>query len=233
MSLPFSWRTLAACSAFASVLAVPPSAAAQGHLPAGFGYVANAIPTVIEAIRYYGTDNFIGVPIRGYEAPRCILSLPAIQALARVQQRLEPFGLGLKLFDCYRPQRAVDHFLEWSKDPHDQRHKATYYPEVAKDRLFTEGYIAERSGHSRGSTVDLTLVDSASAAELDMGTVFDYFGPASWPESPAVATQARANRLLLQMLMRDAGFLPLAEEWWHFTLANEPFPDTYFDFTVR
>ena len=219
--------------AAASATILTPSTAIADTLPPGFVHVADVIPGIHEDVRYFTSNNFIGEPIRGYDAARCILTYPAAQALAQVQTQAALFGLGLTLFDCYRPQRAVDHFVAWSKNLDDQRHKAEYYPDVAKDRLFVEGYIAERSGHSRGSTVDLTLVDLATGQPLDMGTPFDYFGPASAPGSTLVSAEARANRLALQQLMQGAGFKPLPEEWWHFTLIREPFPTTYFDFPVR
>ena len=152
-----------------------------------------------------------------------------------MQKDLEAFGLGLKVFDAYRPQRAVDHFVRWAEDLDDTRMKAKYYPGVEKKHLFRDGYIAARSGHSRGSTVDLTIVSLGpdDPVELDMGTGWDYFGPRSWPASLDVSPQQRANRMLLQSLMVKHGFKPLAEEWWHFTLKDEPFPKTYFDFVIE
>ncbi|MGE4506222.1 MAG: M15 family metallopeptidase, partial [Desulfovibrionaceae bacterium] len=141
--------------------------------------------------------------------------------------------LGLKVFDAYRPQRAVDHFVRWAEDLADTRMKAEFYPGVDKENLFRDGFIAARSGHSRGSTVDLTIIDLASGAELDMGTPFDFFGPESWPGNPAMPALVRANRALLQRVMAAHGFRHLREEWWHFTLNGEPHPDTYFDFPVR
>lgn len=149
---------------------------------------------------------------------------------------LAPFGLGLKLFDAYRPQRAVEHFVRWARDVNDLRMKAEFYPGVEKRDLLKEGYIAEKSSHSRGSTVDVTLVPlnaTRPAQALDMGTPFDWFGPESWPNSPAVTPVQRAHRLLLRMVMEKHGFQPYAQEWWHFTLINEPFPGTYFDFPVQ
>ena len=146
------------------------------------------------------------------------------------------FGLGLKIFDAYRPQRAVDHFVRWAKDIGEVRMKKEFYPNVDKGNLFKEDYIAEKSGHSRGSTVDLTVIglDAKSGeAELDMGTAFDYFGPQSWPESPVVSAGQRAHRMLLQKLMEKHGFKPYPKEWWHFTLSREPYPDTYFDFPIN
>ncbi len=198
--------------------------------------VQQVIPTFQLDLRYYGVDNFVGERIDGYQAPRALLTRPAAEALGRVQQELAPFGLGLKLFDAYRPQRAVEHFVRWARDVNDTRMKATFYPDVAKRDLFKKGYIAEKSSHSRGSTVDVTLVPlnaTHSAKALDMGTSFDWFGPESWPNSSAVTPVQRAHRLLLRTLMEKQGFQPYAQEWWHFTLAAEPFPDTYFDFPVR
>lgn len=203
-------------------------------LPDGFVHVDAVVPGIVVELRYRGAHNFIGTPIDGYRGDRAILSRPAAAALAQVQAELRPFGLGLKIFDAYRPQRAVDHFVRWARDTGDTRMKAEFYPEVDKRNLFRDDYIAERSGHSRGSTVDLTLVNLAPPHEpLDMGTAFDFFGPASWPEHAGLAPQQRANRLLLQSLMRKHGFRPYPKEWWHFTLEGEPYPDTYFDFVVE
>ena len=203
--------------------------------PAGFVEIRDVVPDVVVELRYLSEDNFVGGPVDGYSAEKCFVSAEAADALAGVQRELAAFGLGLKVFDAYRPQRAVDHFLRWAEDLSDTKMKAEYYPEVEKANLFRDGYIAARSGHSRGSTVDLTLVSAASGepVELDMGTGWDHFGPRSWPSSLEVAPQQRANRMLLQTLMVKHGFRPLAEEWWHFTLEDEPFPDTYFDFVVE
>ncbi|MDD2358362.1 MAG: M15 family metallopeptidase [Thiovulaceae bacterium] len=202
-------------------------------VPSGFVDLQKAVPTVVVELRYSGENNFIGKPIDGYEARICYISTPAALALKSVQEKLSLFGFGLKVFDGYRPQRAVNHFVRWAKDLSDTKMKAIYYPNVLKSELFEKGYIAARSGHSRGSTVDLTLIDLATGKELDMGTGFDFFSPISWPTSKEVTSQQRANRLLLRSIMMSQGFRPLEEEWWHFTLANEPYPTTYFDFVVR
>jgi D-alanyl-D-alanine dipeptidase len=184
-------------------------------------------------MRYAGSDNFVGRPILGYEAPVCLLTPEAANALAKVQASLAPEGLGLKVFDCYRPVRAVKAFAAWAKDPADQANKARYYPDIDKSRLFELGYIAERSGHSRGSTVDLTLVELPGGREVDMGSGYDLFDPLSWPTDPRPSTEQRANRMRLQAAMTAHGFRPLKEEWWHFTLNNEPYPNRYFDAPVR
>lgn len=205
---------------------------AQPARPGGFTDARATIPDLVVDMRYAGRENFVGRPIDGYAAPVCILSRPAADALARVQAQLAPFGLGLKVFDCYRPARAVADFARWARDPADQARKADYYPNVDKSRLFELGYIAEKSGHSRGSTVDLTIVDLRTGAELDMGAPYDLFDTRSWPSEPTIAPAPRANRLLLQSVMVSNGFRPLKEEWWHFTLRNEPHPETYFDFPV-
>ncbi|MFH1913795.1 MAG: M15 family metallopeptidase [Pseudomonadota bacterium] len=215
------------------VLVVLLAAPAWAGLPEGFCHADEAVPGVVLDVRYFTSHNFVGVPVDGYEAPRVILTVQAARALAGVQQTLARFGLGLKVFDGYRPQRAVDHFVRWAENLDDTRMKAEFYPDVDKANLFRDGYIAAKSGHSRGSTVDLTIIDAATGKPLDMGTAFDFFGPPSWPDSPAMAAQVRANRALLQGIMISHGFRPLAEEWWHFTLEDEPFPDTYFDFPVR
>ena len=199
----------------------------------GFVNSAETVPGLAVDMRYFGEENFVGRRIAGYEAPVCLLTREAAEALGKVQARLAAFGLGLKVFDCYRPTRAVADFAAWARDPSDQKRKTQQYPDVDKSRLFELGYIAERSGHSRGSTVDLTLVDLQSGAELDMGAGYDLFDTLSWPSDPRPAVAARANRMLLQQVMTEAGFRPLKEEWWHFTLNGEPYPETYFDFPVR
>ncbi len=157
----------------------------------------------------------------------------AATALADAQNELAAFGLSLKVFDAYRPQRAVDHFVRWAEDLEDRKMKAVFYPTVPKNILFDEGYISARSGHSRGSTVDLTLVDLESGEELDMGTPWDFFDPSSWPSFQDLSTQVRANRNLLAAVMTKHGFRAIRTEWWHFNLDNEPYPDTYFDFPVN
>lgn len=205
-------------------------------LPQGFSDLTTVIPDVALEIRYFSANNFIGQPIDGYLAPRCLLTQPAAEALAQVQAELKPFQLAIKVFDCYRPQQAVDHFVRWAADVGDTRMRKEYYPEVEKKELFSQGYIAAKSSHSRGSTVDLTLVgvDTKGAmSELDMGTGYDLFSPLSWPDAKGIAPASRAHRLLLQALMTRHGFKPYAQEWWHFTLANEPYSDTYFNFPVQ
>lgn len=184
-------------------------------------------------MRYFTENNFVGRRINGYEAPVCLLTRQAAQALAAVQRDLAMAGLGLKVFDCYRPARAVAHFVRWARNLADQKNKQTYYPDVDKRNLFRKGYIAARSGHSRGSTVDLTLVRLDDGKELHMGSPFDFFGVQSWPSDRSVSVEARTNRMLLAAAMRRRGFQPYDKEWWHFTLRNEPFPKTYFDFPVK
>ena len=205
------------------------------NLPDDFVEIKALIPTIELEIRYYTADNFVGERIDGYEIPKAILTLQATETLNSVQDELSNFDLGLKVFDAYRPQRAVDHFVRWAKDPNDIKMKKFYYPEVNKEDLFIEGYIADKSGHSRGSTVDVTIVSLSDnkSVELDMGTRWDYFSPKSWPSSTNVTPQQRANRMLLQNVMRKHGFKSLKEEWWHFTLENEPYPNHYFDFPIQ
>lgn len=195
--------------------------------------VTDVVPDAVLDVRYAGLENFVGAPVDGYGAARCLLTRPAAEALAGVARDAHTDGLKLKLFDCYRPARAVAHFARWAADLSDTRTKATYYPDLDKGQLFALGYIAERSGHSRGSTLDLTLVEAATGRELDMGTPFDLFSTLSWPGSDAVTPQQKANRALLARLMEAHRFKPFAQEWWHFTLADEPFPDTYFDFPIE
>lgn len=195
--------------------------------------VRSVAPDIAVEMRYAAANNFVGRPIAGYEAPVCLLTRDAATALAAVQASLEASSRGLKVYDCYRPTRAVADFAAWARDLDDQRMKTEYYPNVDKARLFELGYIAERSGHSRGSTVDVTIVDRATGREIDMGTPYDLFDPRSWPTDQSVSAEAQANRQALRLAMRSYGFTPLREEWWHFTLENEPHPDTYFDVPVR
>lgn len=198
-----------------------------------FVYLGSHIPGIVTDVRYYSDDNFVGTRVDGYERPVILLSRPAADALAEVQADLRERGLGLKVFDAYRPQKAVDHFVRWAEDPGDTRTKARYYPDLPKDRLFELGYIAERSGHTRGSTVDLTIIELDSGEELDMGSGWDFFGEISHHDSPLVGADATANRNLLREVMIHHGFEPYANEWWHYTLDDEPYPETYFDFDVR
>jgi len=194
---------------------------------------AAQVPGLAVEMRYAGSHNFVGRPIAGYEAPRCLLTPEAARALACVQAALARDGLGLKVFDCYRPARAVADFVAWAQDPDDGAGRAEFHPGIDKADLFRLGYIAARSSHSRGSTVDLTLIRRDDGRERDMGTPFDRFDPASAPGSTAVTAAQAANRGRLARAMIRAGFAPYAQEWWHFTLEREPFPDTVFDRPVR
>lgn len=223
--------TLLALGVLVSACAV--TAPSELTRPQGFVDAASAVPGLVVDMRYAGSRNFVGRPIAGYDAPICLLTREAASALAAVQRDLAASGRGLKVFDCYRPTRAVADFAAWARDLDAQAMKQEYYPNVDKTQLFALGYIAERSGHSRGSTVDVTLVDRATGAELDMGTPYDLFDPRSWPSDTTVSTEAQANRRALQAAMVAHGFRPLREEWWHFTLIGEPYPETYFDFPVR
>jgi zinc D-Ala-D-Ala dipeptidase len=223
--------------AFALVLfaAWPAQAQTQTQVPAPSGFVdaAAVVEGLVVDMRYFGDNNFVGAQIDGYEGARCLLSAPAARALAVISRDLAARGFGLKVFDCYRPQRAVAHFLRWAQRIDDIKNKPEFYPDVPKRDLFQQGYISERSAHSRGSTVDLTLVRRADARELDMGSPFDFFSPKSWPSDTSVSVPAQKNRALLATAMMRGGFRPYDKEWWHYRLANEPFPDTYFDFPVR
>ena len=205
----------------------------ETSLPEGFVYIAEKIPDIILEIRYYSTYNFLGVRVDDYLAPVAIMSAEAAAALKAVNDDVRAQGYAIKVFDAYRPQGAVDHFVVWAGDPQDQLTKAYFYPDIAKDRIIPDGYVAERSGHSRGSTVDLTLIDMMTGKELDMGTPFDFFGLASHHDSPLVNAEQAENRLILLNAMEKAGFRRYDEEWWHYTLADEPYPDTFFDFPVQ
>lgn len=205
----------------------------HAEIPDNFVHLREVAPDIVEDVRYYGSDNFIGERIPGYDAPRLILTLEAAQALRLAQLELSYAGLGLKVFDAYRPQRAVDYFGRWADDAADTRKQQRFYPHLQKHELFPRGYLVGQSAHSRGSTVDLTLVDAISYLELDMGTEFDFFDLLSWPSATGVSAEQRANRMLLRSVMMTAGFAGVEEEWWHFTLLREPYPDRYFDFVIR
>ena len=220
-------------AALALVLLAAQPVQAQAPLLPGFVDAAAVVEGLIVDMRYFGADNFVGERIDGYERPRCLLSEPAANALAAVERDLSARGLGLKVFDCYRPQRAVAQFVRWAQRIDDVKRKRDFYPDVDKRELFAKGYISDRSGHSRGSTVDLTLVRRGDAREFDMGSPFDFFSPKSWPSDRSVSDEAQQNRALLAAAMRRGGFRPYDKEWWHFPLNNEPVPDTYFDVPVR
>lgn len=224
-------KTISCSLAAALLVSVPPTASSQER-PGAFVDAASVVPGLILDARYAGSHNFVGRPIAGYEAPRCLLTQPAAAALTEVARELAPRSLVLKVFDCYRPARAVANFVRWARDLNDTADKKEFYPGIDKSTLFRDGYISSRSGHSRGSTVDLTLA-RADGQELDMGTPFDFFSPRSWPAAASISANAKANRATLAAAMRHHGFRPYAKEWWHFTLSHEPFPDTYFDFPVR
>jgi len=225
-------------------------------LPAGFSYLSQLDSSIQQDIRYFGANNFLGRPVAGYEAGECILTDLAAEALVLVQEAVNTLGYSLKVYDCYRPQRAVDDFVQWAADPRDELMRSSFYPEVPKGELFARGYIAERSGHSRGSTVDLTLVPLGTVVpvadplaraydcrvsqgerfpdnSIDMGTGYDCFDLRSHTDDIGVGAQVLQRRHLLRNLMEAAGFTNYEQEWWHYTLNDEPFPDQYFDFLVK
>ena len=199
----------------------------------GFVLVTDVIPESLLEIRYYSAFNFVGERIDSYEAPVAYLTKEAAFALKKANDDLKKQGYIIEIFDAYRPQSAVDHFKRWAKDLNDIEMKPYYYPTVDKSDLFKLGYIAENSAHSRGAAVDLTIVDMISGQELDMGSAFDYFGEVSHSEYTEGLTEEQINnRRILRNAMIKNGFKPMAEEWWHFSLENEPYPDTYFDFPI-
>jgi len=226
-------------------------------IPEGFVDIKEMIPEIQLDIRYFGSHNFVGEKVDGYLAPKCILTKEAAEALSNVQKKLEPFSLTLKIYDCYRPQRAVDHFVRWAKEIDNTKTKKEFYPNVDKRNLFKDGYIDSKSGHSRGSTVDLTIVPLPAPKQqdyiqgqklhecylpaekrfkdngIDMGTGFDCFHELSHTVNKNIGQQQKINRLLLKTLMEKYGFKNYDKEWWHYTLKNEPYPDTYFDFVIE
>ena len=228
----------------------------EAKAPAEFVALSDVDPTILQEMRYFTPHNFVGVRIDGYEQPLCILTRPAAESLHKAQVTLRAQGYSLKVYDCYRPQRAVDHFVAWAEDLDDEAMKAEFYPDVDKSRLFLDGYIAAKSGHSRGSTTDLTIVKLPAVPtrpyrpgetlvpcyapqaqrfpdnSVDMGTGFDCFDTLSHTLDPRIQGEQLKNRLLLKNTLEDLGFVNLAEEWWHYTYKPELFPDTYFDFPV-
>ena len=198
----------------------------------GFVVLAEYIPQIVQEIRYYSTYNFIGDRIDGYEEPCALLTIEAARALQSVSNEMIVQGYRLKVFDAYRPARAVKHFVLWGIEDTDIRMKPYFYPDLEKQALFAEGYIAKKSSHTRGSTVDLTLLDMKTGKELDMGGPFDFFSELSHPDFKGITEEQYDNRMVLQHVMVRNGFLPIDCEWWHFTLDQEPYPDTYFDFPV-
>ena len=212
-----------------------------------FVNITDVIPDVILEIRYYSTYNFVGARIDGYEQPIALMTRVAADSLKAVSDDLKAHGYCLKIYDAYRPQRGVDHFMRWAKVLDDTVTKAYFYPNLTKKEVFDGEYVATKSGHSRGSTVDLTIVDMKTGKEVDMGGTFDWFGPESHPDygggnpetldfvqtDSAFTSVQFYNRMILRTAMLRHGFKPLDNEWWHFTLKNEPFPDTYFNFSVR
>lgn len=240
---------------FSSILAAKTPVQTKNAIPPEFVDVTTLNSQILVEARYIQSWNFIGSPVEGYKSSKCYLSKAAAQALANVQKDLTKEGLSLLVFDCYRPQKAVNHFVRWSKSPQDIKMKTIFYPEEPKETLFKRGYIASRSGHSRGSTVDLTLVRLPSGeransfkedvtdcrvtkgiektGQLDMGTTFDCFSELSHTENPEVSEKAQKNRQVLKTFMEKHGFKNYSKEWWHYTLANEPHKNKYFDFDVE
>ena len=202
-------------------------------LPDGFVYLHKIDKTIKIELRYLSNNNFIGSPIKGYKKNVLVLTKSTAIGLQQAQQQLLKLGLGLKVFDAYRPQEAVDHFVRWAKALNDTIMKKEYYPKVLKSELFQRGYIAEKSGHTRGSTVDLTIINLKSGKELDMGSSYDFFGKQSHVFYSRITNNQKKNRLLLRNTMLSHGFKPYEFEWWHFTLKNETFPNTYFNFSIE
>ena len=198
-----------------------------------FVMLADAVPDAILEIRYFGTYNFVGTRIDGYLEPTALLTREAADSLQAVSKDVMALGYRLKIYDAYRPQKAVDHFVRWAANVNDTLMKPYFYPDLDKSVLFAKGYIAKKSGHTRGSTVDLTLFDMNTEKEVDMGGTFDWFGPESHPDFRGITPAQFANRMILRRAMMRHGFKPISSEWWHFTLKNEPFPNTYFTFPVK
>lgn len=230
----------ALCASLLAACASSPSADPLQISPAktpdaaGLVDIAALMPDIDLDIRYAGTRNFTGTRVDGYEAPRCYLLRPAVEALARVERSLRAQGYRLRIFDCYRPMRAVRHFVRWASGLQDQRAKGEYYPNIEKSALIP-GYISDRSGHSRGATLDLTMLRCAdeTCTPLDMGTPFDFFDPRANTDHTGITDEQRRNRDRLREAMAAEGFANYAMEWWHYTFKPEPSPDLFFDVPVR
>lgn len=203
------------------------------QLPEGFVYVKVEIPSIHVDLKYCNHNNFVGENIEGYHADVAILTKEAAAALKKVQNQLLKDSLSVKIFDSYRPQRAVNHFVRWAKVINDTLMKGQYYPRVKKKNLFKSGYIASKSRHSSGSTIDLTIINLKTGKDLDMGSPFDFFGSESWVENNNLTQDQQNNRALLQNVMLSNGFRNYPKEWWHFTLRGEPYRNQYFDFLVE
>ncbi|WP_392469583.1 M15 family metallopeptidase [Sphingobacterium cellulitidis] len=205
----------------------------QKEIPNSFVELKKMVPNIEIELRYFGNHNFMGRRVKGYEANKVYISKEAAKSLVLIQKELNQMGLGIKVFDAYRPQQAVDNFKEWALDIADSTAKQEFYPDVDKRDLFKLGYIAEKSGHSRGSTIDLTIINLTDKKELDMGTGFDFFGEPSHHDYSEISDAQKANRKLLRGIMVKYGFKAIEEEWWHYTLKNEPFKDQYFNFAIK
>jgi zinc D-Ala-D-Ala dipeptidase len=228
-----TWSPIVVALMLVPLRGEPAPAEQFGARPQAFVDAADVVDGLVVEMRYFGTNNFVGAAIDGYEAPRCLLTAQAAQALAAVQRDLRARGLGLKVYDCYRPLRAVAHFRRWARDTADVKQKREFYPDVDKRNLFALGYLSTRSSHARGSTVDLTLVNRRDGTDIDMDSPFDFFGTRSHLRAAGIGASQSRNRLLLAETMGRHGFRASSTEWWHFTLANEPFPAKSFDFPVR
>lgn len=200
--------------------------------PSGFVILSDFVPHIVQEIRYHSTYNFIGERIDGYEEPIALLTKEAARALKMVSNEVVVQGYRLKVFDAYRPANAVKQFVLWGIEDQDIRMKPYFYPKLEKQELFAKGYIAKQSSHSRGSAIDLTLLDMKTGKEVDMGSPFDLFSEASHPDYRGITDEQYENRMRLQQVMVRNGFLPIDCEWWHFSLKNEPYPETYFEFPI-
>jgi D-alanyl-D-alanine dipeptidase len=225
-----NYKTLLYLICFISILV---SFNQKQTLPEGFVYAKTVIPDLDVELRYYTINNFVGDTIDSYRANTLIITKATAEKLKLVQEELQQQNLCLKVYDGYRPQGAVNHFIRWAKNLNDTLKKQQFYPDVEKRNLFRAGYIASRSGHSRGSTLDLTLTDGHTGDPLDMGSPYDFFGERSWLDYKNLTEAQKGNRHLLQTVMLKHNFINYPKEWWHFTLRWEPFPDTYFDFEIE
>ncbi len=205
----------------------------EQSLPDGFVLLSDVVPDIVQEIRYYSTYNFVGARVNGYNAPVAILTKEAADALKYANDEFNSLGYRIKIYDAYRPQSAVNHFVSWAEDIDDVKMKDVFYPDLDKKDLFSLGYIARQSSHSRGSTVDMTLIDMKTGQEIDTGSAFDSFDKISNHGTDKITKRQTENRELIMNVMGKHGFAPYEQEWWHYTLENEPHPNTYYDFPVE
>jgi zinc D-Ala-D-Ala dipeptidase len=205
----------------------------NSKLPDGFGYIDEKVPTIKTDLIFYSTTNFTGTRVAGYFANRAILTNKAIESLKEVQSDLMEFNLGIKIIDSYRPVKGTQYLVNWIENPNNVGFSHIFFPNVTREEIISKGYVAKKSEHNRGSTLDVTLISFDEGREIDMGSICGLFDEISHLRYPNLSSQQRANRMLLYQVMKNHDFKSFEQEWWHYRLLNEPFPDQYFDFNIE